>query len=240
MQAPIAKIAEALGKAQSEMPEAEKNQTNPHFKSKFADLASVRAASIPHLTKNGLAMVQTTHLDEGSFYLKTRLIHVSGEILESVYPLPRQPDKPQVMGSALTYAKRYTWSAICGLAADPEDDGDTAQAAGDGRKKNVRDIAYGVGTGQPQPPTFDIHDQFGDVVDTAGTPKIFLDKLNELVETSGAYWPNNKANVTWIGDEYKGTDKELTTLARQVWKMGNDAHKNWIAANRDPQAPLDQ
>lgn len=120
-------LADALAKAQGEMKNAPLNKTNPHFKSKYADLAAIRDATIPALSKHGLSIVQYTKLREGALVLFTRLQHTSGEFIEGEYPIPNNPDKPQVMGSAQTYAKRYSWAAMCGIAADEDDDGNGAQ-----------------------------------------------------------------------------------------------------------------
>lgn len=123
------KLASALAKAQAEMENAPLNKTNPHFRSKYADLAAIRDATMPALAKNGLAIVQFTKVcDDGSIRLVTRLMHQSGETIEGEYPLPMAADKPQVMGSAITYARRYCWAAMCGITADEDDDANEAQA----------------------------------------------------------------------------------------------------------------
>jgi hypothetical protein len=115
----------ALAKAQSEMGAVTLNKTNPHFSSKFADLASVRSATLPALNANGLSITQTTQIDDGNLVMVTTLRHVSGAEIVSHYPLPI--DKPQVMGSARTYARRYEWSSICGVCGEDDDDGNAAQ-----------------------------------------------------------------------------------------------------------------
>jgi hypothetical protein len=130
---PLDKLAPALAKAQGEMSNAHLNKVNPHFKSKFADLASIRDATIPALAKNGLSIVQFTKMHGEALILHTRLLHTSGQYIEGEYPMPVAIDKPQVMGSAFTYAKRYSWSAICGIAADEDDD---ANAASPSKKAN--------------------------------------------------------------------------------------------------------
>ena len=120
-------LATALAKAQGEMKNAVLNKTNPHFKSKFADLAAVRDATIRALTSNGLSIVQFTKIQDGALTLITRLMHDSGELIDGEYPLPPINTAPQQMGSALTYAKRYCWSAMCGIAADEDDDAEAVQ-----------------------------------------------------------------------------------------------------------------
>ena len=73
---------------------------------------------------NGLAVVQTTTVDDGKLWLYTTLMHESGQYIRSVYPvIALQNVSPQIMGSALTYAKRYSFSALVGIAGDEDDDG---------------------------------------------------------------------------------------------------------------------
>lgn len=125
----IGQLSDALAKAQAEMKPALLNKVNPHFCNKYSDLPAVRDATLPALTKHGLAILQApTVTDSGGFVLVTRLLHSSGEWIESSYPLPAG-EKPQVIGSALTYARRYSWSSICGVTADEDDDGHAAQGA---------------------------------------------------------------------------------------------------------------
>jgi hypothetical protein len=130
----INEIAAALAKAQGAMKNAALNKVNPHFKSKYADLAGIRDTVIPALTANAIAVVQTLdlHMDgpEGSSgpAVYTRLIHTSGQWIESMCLIPNVPDM-QKMGSAITYARRYSLSAICGIAADEDDDANAASTA---------------------------------------------------------------------------------------------------------------
>jgi hypothetical protein len=122
----INELVTALAKAQAEMENAPMLSENPHFRSKYADLASIRNATIPHLAKHGLALFQVTEMNGNGLLLVTRLGHTSGQEVKSVYPIPYS-DNPHVMGSALTYAKRYSWAAICGIAAEEDDDANAAQ-----------------------------------------------------------------------------------------------------------------
>lgn len=123
----LTKLAPALVKAQAEMKNASLNKTNPHFKSRYADLAEIRDTVMPVLAKHGLAVVQFTQVGSTGFFLVTRLLHESGEFLDSRYPLPEDVTKPQAMGSAITYARRYMLAAICGITAEEDDDGNSAQ-----------------------------------------------------------------------------------------------------------------
>ena len=133
-------LIEALAAAQGEIENAPLNKQNPHFQSKYADLAAIRNAVTPALTKHGLAVTQVTQITEaGALILITRLMHTSGETLESVYPLPTEIGRPQVMGSALTYARRYTLAAMIGIGSDEDDDAEGAERpASNGNASNAR------------------------------------------------------------------------------------------------------
>lgn len=126
----INELAAALAKAQGAMGNAPFNKTNPHFKSKYADLASVRDTVTPHLAANGLSLVQTTMPGNGSMTVVTSLLHSSGQWLSSEYPIINDVMKPQAMGSALTYARRYSISCICGIASEEDDDANAANDHG--------------------------------------------------------------------------------------------------------------
>ena len=116
----IDQLATALAAAQSEMKNAKLNKINPHFKSKYADLAEIRDTVTPALSKHGLAMLHGTEPMETTLHVVSRLIHKSGQWAESRFPVPY--DKPQAMGSGITYGKRYNQSALTNIAADEDDD----------------------------------------------------------------------------------------------------------------------
>lgn len=122
-------LAAALAKAQASMHAAKFDKTNPHFKNKYASLAAVIDAIRTPLAGNGLSYTQTTEIREGGFVLLTVLRHASGQWVSSEYPLPMGA-KPQELGSALTYARRYSLSAIACIAADEDDDAEAAQSGG--------------------------------------------------------------------------------------------------------------
>lgn len=123
----INELATALAAAQSEMKNATLNKINPHFKSKYADLAGIRDTVTPALTKHGLAVVQGTDTMESGIVVVTRIMHKSGQWMESRFPIAY--DKPQTMGSAYTYARRYSLSAMCSISADEDDDANAANAS---------------------------------------------------------------------------------------------------------------
>jgi len=117
----------ALAAAQAEMGRALKDTANPHFKSKYADLASVCDACMPALSKHGIAVLQPSFDDETGRYVKTILVHGdSGESVECRVPLIVAKTDMQGYGSAVTYARRYGLMGMAGIA--PEDDDGNAAA----------------------------------------------------------------------------------------------------------------
>jgi hypothetical protein len=119
-------IAAAFVKAQADFGPALKTNTNPHFKSRYAGLDACIEAVIDALHAHGIALVQRTLPCESGVTVETVLIHTSGETL-SGGPLhvPASKNDPQGYGSALTYARRYSLMATCGIAAE-DDDGNAA------------------------------------------------------------------------------------------------------------------
>ena len=117
------KLYAALSKAQLEMLPAKTGSSNPFFKSKYADLASIVKASRKALGINGLAVIQRI-LRSGSagMTLMTRLCHASGQWIESSMTVNPPKQDIQSLGSYLTYLRRYTYSAIVGVVASEEDD----------------------------------------------------------------------------------------------------------------------
>lgn len=127
MSATIGKLAEALSKVQGEMGAAEKNADNPYYKSKYADLATCWAVAREPLSRNGLAVVQTTEqsqLDGARpvVTVNTYLIHTSGEWISGRLSMPLAKNDPQGVGSAVSYGRRYGLSAILGIVGKEEDD----------------------------------------------------------------------------------------------------------------------
>jgi hypothetical protein len=120
----IDQLATALASAQSEMKNAKLNKVNPHFKSKYADLAEIRDTVTPALSKHGLAMVHGLDPSDNGIHVVSRLLHKSGQWIESRFPIAY--DKPQVMASGVTYGRRYNSSALTNISADDDDDANAA------------------------------------------------------------------------------------------------------------------
>ena len=120
-------IATALVRAQKAFGPALKTATNPHFKSRYADLAACVEAVIGGLNDSGIALIQRNSLDDNGVTVETVFLHESGEMLEcGKLHVPASKQDPQGYGSALTYARRYSLMAACGIA--PEDDDGNASS----------------------------------------------------------------------------------------------------------------
>ena len=118
-------LATALAKAQAAMPAAQKTGTNPRFGA-FADMADIVAACRPHLAANGLAVVQAPSTAQGVVSVTTRLVHTSGQYMESTLSASPGKQDPQAIGSAVTYLRRYSLAAMVGVVTG-DDDGEGAQ-----------------------------------------------------------------------------------------------------------------
>lgn len=122
-------ISTALVKAQKEFGPALKTSTNPHFKSRYADLSACIEAVIDGLNNNGIALIQQTHECQDGVIVETLLIHESGETLScGKLHVPASKHDAQGFGSALTYARRYS---IMSLGIAPEDDDGNAASKKD-------------------------------------------------------------------------------------------------------------
>lgn len=119
-------IATALVKAQNQFGPALKTSTNPHFESRYADLSAVVEAVVDALNANGIYLMQQTAESSDGVIVETLFLHESGESLSSgKLHVPASKQDPQGYGSALTYARRYSLMAACGIAPE-DDDGNAA------------------------------------------------------------------------------------------------------------------
>jgi len=120
------KISAALVAAQKAFGPALKTSINPHYKSKYCSLDACIEAVIDGLNANGIALIQRPQPCESGVMIETLFVHESGESLSGgVLHVPAQKNDPQGYGSALTYARRYSLCAACGIAPE-DDDGNAA------------------------------------------------------------------------------------------------------------------
>lgn len=176
-------IATALVKAQRAFAPALKTSTNPHFRSRYADLAACVEAVIDALNANGIALVQRTHDSDNGVAVETLLVHESGETISGgILHVPAAKHDPQGYGSALTYARRYSLMASCGIA--PEDD--DANAASKTRPTPVpRNSGATVSQDQNNAPGVDPAPSKEDIERAAGIIRACKTLVNLQVEWQG-------------------------------------------------------
>ena len=121
----IQELAKALTKAQQELITVSTDSKNPFFKSSYASLPAILKAVRKPLADNGLSFVQSSDAIEGKCFIETVLMHESGQWISGSYPVNPTKNDPQGLGSATSYARRYSLTAMLGIAQD-DDDGQAA------------------------------------------------------------------------------------------------------------------
>lgn len=119
--------------AQVEFEPVIKTATNPHLRAKYATLDSVLAGVVPALNRHGLLLIQPPRMVDGENLLvvDTTIIHAAtGEKMVCTYPVAQMGGSHQSMGAALTYARRYSLTALLGVFPEEDDDGQTAGDTG--------------------------------------------------------------------------------------------------------------
>jgi hypothetical protein len=180
------KIAAAFVKAQAEMGNAVKDSTNPFFRNKYADLNAVREACLPVLNKFGISVLQPTIQIEGKNFVKTILLHESGETIESLTEIlfAKQND-PQAQGSGITYARRYGLQSLVNIGAE-DDDGNKAAEQPKGNKSAAEKFSK-----QPSGEFAGLAEQAGNDIKTAAEEKrlselkLSLNDLGSVAEIDG-------------------------------------------------------
>lgn len=136
------KIASALVKAQKAFGPALKSSSNPHFKSRYADLSACVEAVVDSLNENGIMLMQPTHECDHGVTVETLFIHESGETFSAGrLHVPASKQDPQGYGSALTYARRYSLMSACGIAPE-DDDGNAASKKPAPKKESLTNARF--------------------------------------------------------------------------------------------------
>lgn len=159
-------IANAFINAQSQMGNAKKDSKNPFFKSSYADLNSILGAVLPALHENNIAVLQPTVTIEGKSYVKTILLHESGETLEGFTEIIfSKSNDAQAQGSGITYARRYGLQSLCGIGAEDDDGNYASQKESAENKlksaKNIEELAsiYGCLTKEEKERCLNLKDE---------------------------------------------------------------------------------
>lgn len=148
----IAKLAAALCKAQAAIEGAKKDSSNPHFKTKYADLSSVWDAIRKPLTDNGLSVVQFPRTINNGVEIETTLLHTSGEFMADVLWMPCAQMNAHGVGSAITYGRRYALMAVAGVAPEEDDGNGAAERGTDGERHKPGPAGSAAGGTDFRPP----------------------------------------------------------------------------------------
>jgi hypothetical protein len=132
----INELAAAMAIAQGQMGAAYKNSSNPHFKSSFADLASISDVIKKPLSDNGLSVVQFPINNEQGVAITTRVMHKSGQWIEESFGIKPVKAGPQEYGSLISYFRRYALAAIFAIP-QTDDDANSIQLAAEAPQKPV-------------------------------------------------------------------------------------------------------
>jgi len=117
----INELASALAKAQARLHGAKKDAKNPFFKSNYATLESVYEAIREPLAEQGLSVIQPTEFIDNQTFVRTVLLHSSGQWIDGLYPVITQKNDPQGLGSGMSYSRRYSLMAMVGIPASDDD-----------------------------------------------------------------------------------------------------------------------
>lgn len=219
----INEFATAFAQAQGAMTVAAKDSTNPHFKSKYADLASVVDAVRPHLSSNGLSFTQSVSTEPGIVTVETTIFHKSGQWISNRLSVACRDLTPQPVGSAITYARRYTLMSICGIAPAEDDDGEAAQ----GRAQPQRPAPKPTPSPEPKPAPVPTAPKLPDQFDGAGQIKeikadcgaavarIGKERILEIVNITAAYCNRDGTGIISIPSDptlYRELREKLAAL----------------------------
>lgn len=122
----INEIALAISAAQASINPAAYDASNPHFRSRYASLASVMQSCRAALSKNQIAVLQGTNVSDKNVTVTTMLVHKSGQFISDDITIPFAQQTAQAIGSALTYGRRYGLSALVGIVCEEDDDSNSA------------------------------------------------------------------------------------------------------------------
>lgn len=211
----IKELATALSKAQGAMKGAVKDSSNPFFKSKYADLASVVEAIREPFMENGLSYIQTVEPStKNEVQVETTILHSSGEWVSCGFlALPVSKDDAQGFGSALTYARRYSLSIAVGVA--PEDDDGNGATKAAPQKEDYRPEAK---AGEWDVPSLS---EFEGILDRAY-------KTYKATNTVEAY---NKFASEWkVAQKFNPPKETLERLEKAVKKLEAAAEKKQAEA----------
>jgi hypothetical protein len=235
----LADLAAAMAAAQAEMKAAEMNATNPFLKNRYADLGSIIEAVRPAIGKHGLSFAQMPTFDGQTVTVETLIMHASGQWLASNISLSIEGEKglsqAQVMGKAITYLRRYGLSAMFGVYADKDEDGNDDPKHAQPRAEQPTPAATG-----PVPNCPKCNGAMWDNREKKTNPKAPDFKCKNK-ECDGAVWPpkdsgNGAAHGESVSADSKTTDaqiKKIHTICGKLYKTPEQVatYRAWLKQN---------
>lgn len=230
---PQSEVAAALVACQGELEAAAFDMQNPFLKNRYASLGAVISVSRPVLARHGLAVFQVPTTQENHVSLTTTIVHKSGQTMDGgtlTFPIGDEKGKSlaQIVGSLVTYARRYAWSSVLGIYAEEDTDGN------DGPQKLAGAIPRRPqATMAPEPPKTSPVAVPGapQAVPVVG-PKYVMQTLNKLQAAPGGVHRSAFRHFLlvkgWIGAEQQPEDWDLSKLpktAEEYVALGTDFHE---------------
>jgi hypothetical protein len=170
-------IATALVKAQKAFGPALKTSTNPHFRSRYADLSACVEAVVDALNANGIYLLQKNYDCADGVMVETVFVHESGEMLEcGIVHFPATKRDSQGYASALTYARRYSLMSACGIAPE-DDDGNAASKKQPEQKANHNAMQDHITSISESTTLEELQTRFKEAYKSAGTDKEWLEAV---------------------------------------------------------------
>lgn len=204
------KLLAALVAAKKKFTPAKKTATNPHYKSRYVDLASVMESCEAALLEHDLVIWHQPRLNGDQLELVTILSHVSGERIDCVWPIKPTRDDPQGLGSATTYARRYSVMALLGIAGEDDDGNEASGVKAEPQskypaKKAETSLAALAESPKPEtPPASHVGAQVITLLDAAKT----LDEVNRVVS-------DNSDALNALAAAEKKVMREIVQAARK-------------------------
>lgn len=212
-------LADALAKAQAKMDGAKKDSTNPHFKSKYADLESVWDACRGPLTAEGLSVLQPVSAQGTKVVVTTMLLHKSGQWLASDLEMTAQQNTPQAVGSVITYGRRYGLSSMAGIAPE-DDDGNEGSQRGQQPPPPPQRQSAPPTQPKPQPAPKKEWDYAKAISAVSGMKEHVGEKTYREILGRHGY---EKANEIKTREEMTKVYNDLATEAQRLKESGNAA-----------------
>lgn len=220
-------LYEALAAAQAELknPSKTKKADTGKYTYNYADIGDVLEACLPVLSKHGLSVMQPTVVRDGAVILITRLAHISGQTVESEYPVCSINGNHQAMGSAMTYARRYALTSLIGITAVDDTDGKDAAPSGEGPRKQMS-----VHQAKQEVDWNSVENS----IRTASS-HARLDKLRETVQERKGLWPDSYYVNAIREIEARRADIAVRDLRDALDRAPDDAARTeiWLAADTE-------